>query len=232
MSFFDVPEIGSRVRVWWAGNDQWFAGKIVSITETRGHRIQYDDGETKYHDLSDAAEVWQLEHAPSKEKYESCSKDIKLKVVTQDGIVSYFKCEQTTPLQKLMHAFCNQQRVTMGSVRFLFGGNRINQTQTPNQLEMVDDDTIYVMLEQQGGGGPIRGPEIGRAPTLAPSRLMPLSQKLKTYHGATPGKACTFKDVSRDIVNKAWPAKFVTDQEVTPGFSKKCVCRNKKCAAI
>ena len=59
---------------------------------------------------------------------------INLKVVTQDGNEIYFKCKQTTPLQKLMHAFCNRQGVSMNSVRFLFDGNRINETQTPSQV--------------------------------------------------------------------------------------------------
>ena len=59
---------------------------------------------------------------------------INLKVVTQDGNEIYFKCKQTTPLQKLMHAFCNRQGVSTNSVRFLFDGNRINETQTPQQV--------------------------------------------------------------------------------------------------
>jgi small ubiquitin-related modifier len=59
---------------------------------------------------------------------------INLKVVTQDGNEIYFKCKQTTPLQKLMHAFCNRQGVSTNSVRFLFDGNRINETQTPAQV--------------------------------------------------------------------------------------------------
>ena len=59
---------------------------------------------------------------------------IYLKVVTQDGNEIYFKCKQTTPLQKLMHAFCNRQGVSTNSVRFLFDGNRINETQTPQQV--------------------------------------------------------------------------------------------------
>ena len=75
---------------------------------------------------------------------------INLKVVMQDGNEIYFKCKETTPLQKLMHAFCNRQGVTMGSVRFLFDGNRINDMQTPSQLEMEDGDIIDVMVEQMG----------------------------------------------------------------------------------
>merc|ERR1712086_442084 len=67
-----------------------------------------------------------------------------------DGNEIYFKCKQTTPLQKLMHAYCNQQGVATNSVRFLFDGNRINETQTPAQLDMESGDVIDVMVEQQG----------------------------------------------------------------------------------
>ena len=76
---------------------------------------------------------------------------VNLKVVTQDGNEIYFKCKQATPLQKLMHAFCNRQGVSTNSVVFSFDGNRINETQTPEQLSMEDGDIIDVRLEQQGG---------------------------------------------------------------------------------
>ena len=75
---------------------------------------------------------------------------INLKVVTQDGNEIYFKCKQTTPLKKLMDAFCNRQGVAASSVRFLFDGARINSRQTPRELEMEDGDVIDVMVEQQG----------------------------------------------------------------------------------
>ena len=76
---------------------------------------------------------------------------INLKVVTQDDNEIYFKCKQTTPLQKLMHAFCNRQGVSTNSVVFCFNGNRINETQTPQQLDMEDGDRIHVRREQMGG---------------------------------------------------------------------------------
>mmetsp|Transcript_39214 Transcript_39214/g.97130 ORF Transcript_39214/g.97130 Transcript_39214/m.97130 type:complete len:98 (+) Transcript_39214:81-374(+) len=62
-----------------------------------------------------------------------------------------FKCKMTTPLSKLMNAFCQRQGVTMQSVRFLFDGQRINQDQTPTDLEMEDGDSIDVMVQQTGG---------------------------------------------------------------------------------
>ena len=76
---------------------------------------------------------------------------INLKVVTQDGNEIFFKCKMTTPLDKLMKAFCNRNGVAANSVRFLFDGNRINGTQTPSELDMEDGDVIDVMVEQQGG---------------------------------------------------------------------------------
>lgn len=89
--------------------------------------------------------------AESEEKKPSDVNQINLKVVTQDGNEIFFKCKMTTPLDKLMKAFCNRNGVAANSVRFLFDGNRINGTQTPSELDMEDGDVIDVMVEQQGG---------------------------------------------------------------------------------
>ena len=59
---------------------------------------------------------------------------INLKVVTQDGNEIFFKCKATTPLSKLMNAFCQRQGVALASVRFLFDGTRINEHQTPSDV--------------------------------------------------------------------------------------------------
>jgi small ubiquitin-related modifier len=89
--------------------------------------------------------------ADTKPKDEASAETINLKVATQDGNEIFFKCKMTTPLSKLMNAFCQRQGVTMQSVRFLFDGQRINQDQTPKDLDMEDGDSIDVMVEQQGG---------------------------------------------------------------------------------
>jgi small ubiquitin-related modifier len=73
---------------------------------------------------------------------------ITLKVVTQEGLESGYKCRMTTQLSKLMNAFCQRQGVTRQSMHFLFGGQRIEQDQTPEDLFMKDSDSIYVMVEQ------------------------------------------------------------------------------------
>jgi len=56
---------------------------------------------------------------------------INLKVVGQDGNETFFKCKKTTPFQKLMNAYCTRQGISMNSVRFLFDGERILPTHTP-----------------------------------------------------------------------------------------------------
>ena len=75
---------------------------------------------------------------------------LDLKVVTQAGTEIFFKCKQTTPLSKLMNAFCQRQGINAASVRFLFDGQRLNPQQTPQELEMEDGDVVDVMVEQQG----------------------------------------------------------------------------------
>lgn len=76
---------------------------------------------------------------------------ISLKVVSQDGNEIFFKIKRSTPLHKLMRAFCNRQGVSEANVRFLFDGTRIQQDDTPEMLEMEDDDVVDVMVAQDIG---------------------------------------------------------------------------------
>ncbi|RKP22789.1 Rad60/SUMO-like domain-containing protein, partial [Syncephalis pseudoplumigaleata] len=65
----------------------------------------------------------------------------------------FFKIKRTTALKKLMHAYCERQGKSVESVRFLYDGIRILPDNTPVEvIEMEDDDTIDVMVEQVGGG--------------------------------------------------------------------------------
>lgn len=75
---------------------------------------------------------------------------INLKVRDADGGTVQFKCKGTTPLEKLMKAFCSKQGLQFGTVKFLFDGNRIQPTQTPADLDMEDLDVIDAQMEQQG----------------------------------------------------------------------------------
>ncbi|KAI8343632.1 ubiquitin-related domain-containing protein [Chlamydoabsidia padenii] len=95
-----------------------------------------------------------MSDAPEKvEKKEGATstEHINLKVVGNDNNEVFFKIKRTTPLRKLMDAYCERQGKSAGSVRFLYDGNRLLPTNTPDELEMEDGDSIDVMVEQIGG---------------------------------------------------------------------------------
>ncbi|CAK7231146.1 SUMO protein smt3 [Sporothrix bragantina] len=72
--------------------------------------------------------------------------------VTDNNNEVFFKIKRTTKLEKLMAAFCDRQGKSLSSVRFLFDGQRVQPSDTPDTLEMQDSDTLEVHQEQLGGG--------------------------------------------------------------------------------
>jgi len=61
------------------------------------------------------------------------------------------KVKKDLPFTKVIEAWCSNMNISPASVRFLFDGQRINPTQTPEDFEMVDGDNIDVLVEQTGG---------------------------------------------------------------------------------
>ncbi len=76
---------------------------------------------------------------------------IDVKVVSQDGNTVCFKIKKQTPLKRMIDAYCNRQAIDLNSVRFLFDGKRIQEQNTPKELEMENSDVIDVVLQQTGG---------------------------------------------------------------------------------
>ena len=74
-----------------------------------------------------------------------------MRVVGQDNSEVHFKVKFTTNMGKLKKSYSERQGVPVQSLRFLFDGRRINDDETPKQLEMENDDTIEVYQEQVGG---------------------------------------------------------------------------------
>jgi len=91
------------------------------------------------------------ENQNSKSDVKAEADHINLRVTGQDGSVVQFKIKRHTPLRKLMQAYCDKQGQSMANIRFRFDGAAINETDTPNKLEMEDEDTIDVFTQQTGG---------------------------------------------------------------------------------
>ncbi|CDO92727.1 unnamed protein product [Kluyveromyces dobzhanskii CBS 2104] len=63
----------------------------------------------------------------------------------------FFKIKKTTPLKRLMEAFAKRQGKEIESLRFLYDGVRVLPDQTPEDLDMEDNDIIEAHREQIGG---------------------------------------------------------------------------------
>ncbi|KAF8460446.1 ubiquitin-related domain-containing protein [Russula ochroleuca] len=88
---------------------------------------------------------------PADVKPDPAGETINVKVVSSGGDEVFFKIKRTTKLSKLQGAYANKVGKDVGSIRFLYDGTRINDDDTPQSLDMEDNDTIDVMVEQVGG---------------------------------------------------------------------------------
>lgn len=75
---------------------------------------------------------------------------INLKV--SDGSAEiFFKIKRSTPMKRLMEAFCKRQGKPIESLRFLIDGTRVSPDNTPDDLDLEDGDVIEAHREQVGG---------------------------------------------------------------------------------
>jgi small ubiquitin-related modifier len=69
----------------------------------------------------------------------------------QTGEETFFKIKKSTKMSKVFNTYAQRKGVQMSSLRFLLDGERIAETNTPQDLELDDQDQIDCMLEQSGG---------------------------------------------------------------------------------
>eukprot|EP01027_Heterolobosea_sp_BB2_P003179 GEZU01004825.1.p1 GENE.GEZU01004825.1~~GEZU01004825.1.p1 ORF type:complete len:102 (-),score=19.08 GEZU01004825.1:43-348(-) len=77
--------------------------------------------------------------------------NISIKVANSEGHETIFRIKRSTPMGKLMDAYCKRQGLNMNSVRFNFDGVRIAPAQTARELGLEEEDVIDAMVEQIGG---------------------------------------------------------------------------------
>ncbi|KAL5962530.1 Small ubiquitin-related modifier 2-A [Taenia solium] len=82
---------------------------------------------------------------------EKNNEPINLTVHGQDGSVIHFKIKRTTPFKKLMNAYCQRLGLTLANVRFTCDGEHVQYEDTPESLDLHDNDTIEVFQTQTGG---------------------------------------------------------------------------------
>ncbi|TVY17646.1 Small ubiquitin-related modifier 3 [Lachnellula arida] len=76
---------------------------------------------------------------------------LNIKVRDQDGNEMVFKIKGHTRMQKVIDAYCKSNGIDPAYRRFMADGHRIQKDDTPQSLEMEDEDVVDVFVEQQGG---------------------------------------------------------------------------------
>ncbi|KAI1698772.1 MIZ/SP-RING zinc finger domain-containing protein [Ditylenchus destructor] len=94
-----------------------------------------------------------LENGEYRCNHPSLNGNIKLTVQNQQGRVINLTVKLDTPMWKVKRVFVNRIGTpdALNTLRFCFDGRRVTDEDTPRSLEMEDNDTIDVYLEQNGG---------------------------------------------------------------------------------
>jgi small ubiquitin-related modifier len=71
---------------------------------------------------------------------------LNIKVMSADGNEVYFKVKKTTKMGKVFKAYCQKLNLFVDCVRFLFDGVRVNDNQTPDELDMEGDEEIDALM--------------------------------------------------------------------------------------
>ncbi|EGN97649.1 hypothetical protein SERLA73DRAFT_139979 [Serpula lacrymans var. lacrymans S7.3] len=89
---------------------------------------------------------------------------IQLKVVFQ-GRTLYFSTKRTSSLRRLIDAAADRLGIDRDAVRFQYNGITLrgDERETPQELDMEEDDEIDVHIEQIGGYGPCDNIDARRA---------------------------------------------------------------------
>ncbi|CAH6722954.1 ubiquitin-like protein Smt3p [[Candida] jaroonii] len=75
-----------------------------------------------------------------------------INIKVSDGSAEiFFKIKKTTPLKRLMDAFCKRVGKPMANMRFLVDGTRVQPENTAEDLDLEDGDMIEAHREQTGG---------------------------------------------------------------------------------
>ncbi|CAB4442506.1 unnamed protein product [Rhizophagus irregularis] len=71
---------------------------------------------------------------------------ISFYVKSKDDNKTFCRTERTTPFKKLKEVYCKRNRLKIHATKFLFDGLNVMDNDTPDSLEMEEDDSIHVIF--------------------------------------------------------------------------------------
>jgi len=82
---------------------------------------------------------------PGADQGQNPTEHLNIKVTDNNNEV-FFKIKRSTKLEKLMTAFCERQGKTIASVRFLFEGQRVQPSDTPETVSPLPAPPLFGFL--------------------------------------------------------------------------------------
>lgn len=77
---------------------------------------------------------------------------VTIRVQKEGSVDFYFTINRDEPLRKLMIAYCERRKLgDYRSLRYHLNGDRVRGHQTPNELELENDDVIDAWTDLVGG---------------------------------------------------------------------------------
>jgi small ubiquitin-related modifier len=88
----------------------------------------------------------------SREPDSPISRDVLIafRVRDQTGEETFFEIKRVSPMEELFATYAKLQGVNASSLRFLLRGEKVEPYDTAFSIQLEDDGTINVMLEQTG----------------------------------------------------------------------------------
>jgi small ubiquitin-related modifier len=91
------------------------------------------------------------QEATTPETKAPCADTMTIFLSDQAGERIQFRVRKNIKFQKVFDNYANRRGVPVSSLTFRFDGERVTAENTPKMLEMEDDDTVEVLMEQVGG---------------------------------------------------------------------------------
>ena len=104
---------------------------------------------TRSRSMSDTENQSAVQTEPEEDRQDDF---VMINVRMQNGNVTKFRMRGGSPMLLLMEAFCVRHGLLRDQIRFLYDGMRVRDDETPDVLDMEDEDTVDAMLFQVGGG--------------------------------------------------------------------------------
>lgn len=116
-----------------------------AITPTQTNNNNKDDGAANTKDTP------QSENLKPKPENDAQGNLLNLKLVDANGLATYYKIKDITPLSKLFSNYASRMGIPLNQIRFMHDGQRILNEATARSLDLEDNDVIDVMSHQTGG---------------------------------------------------------------------------------